>query len=102
GTIAGTGTIEGGSFTKLRPGLAALGTSVRCNEEGAAQLATLLRLHDIELIPVQLPGFSIHIDGHLAMVDVDRALVDPAGLPYTFMEQLKRRGIELIEADAAE
>jgi N-dimethylarginine dimethylaminohydrolase len=102
GTITGTGTIEGGSFVKLGPHLAALGTSVRCNEEGARQLGTLLAVQGIELITVALPGFSIHLDVHLAMVDVAAALVDVVGLPYTFMEQLKRRGIELVEADPGE
>jgi N-dimethylarginine dimethylaminohydrolase len=56
GTITGTGTIEGGSFVKLGPELAALGTSVRCNQQGARQLEALLRLQGIELITVQLPA----------------------------------------------
>lgn len=102
GTITGTGTIEGGSFVKLGPGLAALGTSVRCNDEGARQLEVLLRLQGIELIAVPLAGYSIHLDVHLAMVDAGKALVDVIGLPYTFMEDLKRRGIELVEADPNE
>jgi N-dimethylarginine dimethylaminohydrolase len=102
GTITGTGTIEGGSFVKLGPDLAALGTSVRCNEEGARQLEVLLRLQGIELITVPLAGYSIHLDGHLAMVDAGKALVDVVGLPYTFMQDLKRRGIELVEAEPSE
>ena len=44
GTITGTGTLEGGSFCKLRPGLAALGTSIRVNQEAARQLRVLLDL----------------------------------------------------------
>lgn len=98
GTITGTGTIEGGSFVKLGPDLAALGTSVRCNPEGARQLAALLALQGIELITVPLPGFTVHLDVHLAMVDVGKALVDVVGLPYTFMQDLRARGIELIQA----
>jgi N-dimethylarginine dimethylaminohydrolase len=102
GTITGTGTLEGGSFIKLAPGLAALGTSVRCNEEGARQLATLLALQGIELVVVPLPGYTVHLDVHFAMVDVATALVDVVGLPYTFMDDLRRRGFELIEADHSE
>jgi N-dimethylarginine dimethylaminohydrolase len=102
GTITGTGTIEGGSFIKLAPGLAALGTSVRCNEAGARQLETLLALQAVELLVVPLTGYSIHLDVHLAMVDVATALVDVVGLPYTFMDELRRRGFELIEADHGE
>jgi N-dimethylarginine dimethylaminohydrolase len=102
GTITGTGTIEGGSFVKLGPDLAALGTSVRCNEAGARQLEQLLRLQGIELITAPLAGYSIHLDVHLAMVDVGKALIDVVGLPYTFMQELRRRGIELVEADPGE
>jgi N-dimethylarginine dimethylaminohydrolase len=102
GTITGTGTLEGGSFMKLAPGSAALGTSVRCNEEGARQLATLLALQGIELLVVPLPGYTVHLDVHFAMVDEAMALVDVVGLPYTFMDDLRRRGFELIEADHGE
>ena len=38
-TITGAGLLEGGSFIKLRPGIAAYGTSIRCNDEGARQLS---------------------------------------------------------------
>ncbi|MDO8210250.1 dimethylarginine dimethylaminohydrolase family protein [Conexibacter sp. CPCC 206217] len=102
GTIVGSGTLEGGSFAKLRPGLAALGTSVRCNDDGAEQLRELLRRIGWELLVVPLPGFVVHLDIHFAMVDVDRALVNAEGLPYTFMEELARRGIECIWADPDE
>ncbi|HEY2601157.1 MAG TPA: arginine deiminase family protein [Thermoleophilaceae bacterium] len=102
GTITGTGTVEGGSFTKLRPGLAAFGTSIRCNEEGFRQLEALLELVGVELIRVPVAGYSIHIDLHFAMVDVDRALIDPSGLPYDFLVKLRELGIETIEAAAEE
>ena len=102
GTITGTGTVEGGSFIKLGPGLAAFGTSVRCNEEGARQLQALLGLQGIELLVVALPGYTVHLDVHLAIVDAGKALVDVVGLPYTFMAELRRRGFELIEAEHSE
>src|ERR687897_2943807 len=75
-TITGTGLLEGGSFAKLTPRVAAFGTSIRCNDEGARQLAEVLGPLGIELLVVPLSGFSIHLDGHLAMVDRDKALVD--------------------------
>jgi N-dimethylarginine dimethylaminohydrolase len=95
-TISGTGLLEGGSFAKLTPRVAAVGISIRCNEEGARQLEEVLRLLGIELLVVPLPGFSIHLDGHFAMVDRDKALVDAAGLPYWFLERLRELGIEAI------
>ena len=75
-TIHGTGLLEGGSFVKLTPTLAAYGTSFRCNDEGARQLREVLDVLGIELLVVPLAGWSIHIDGHIGMVDVDKALVD--------------------------
>ena len=95
-TIAGSGTLEGGSFIKIRPGVAALGLSTRCNDEGADQLDEVLRRLDIELLRVTLPGFSIHLDGHLAMLDRDKALINGEGLPYWFIARLQAMGIQLL------
>lgn len=95
-TVAGGGTLEGGSFVKIRPGVAALGLSARCNEEGADQLDEVLSRLDTELIRVPLAGYSIHLDGHLAMLDHDKALVDAEHLPYWFIARLTDMGIELL------
>ena len=51
----------------------------------------------IELIVVPLSGWSIHLDGHLSMVDRDKALCDVHRLPYWFPDRLRELGIELIE-----
>jgi N-dimethylarginine dimethylaminohydrolase len=101
-TVTGTGTLEGGSFVKLRPGLAAFGTSIRCNAEGARQLREVLTRIGWELIVVPLPGYTIHLDLHLAMVDDRKALIDAAGLPFDFLARLKEEGIETIHADTSE
>lgn len=101
-TITDTGTLEGGSFVKLRPGLAAFGTSIRCNPEGARQLAAVLARIGWELLVVPLAGYTIHLDLHLAMVDVDTALVDAPGLPFWFLERLRAEGIEAIHPDPDE
>jgi N-dimethylarginine dimethylaminohydrolase len=95
-TITGAGLVEGGSFVKLTPKVAAFGTSIRCNEEGARQLEETLRWLGIELLVVRLSGFSIHLDGALGMVDVDKALAHAPGLPYWFLERLSELGIEPI------
>jgi N-dimethylarginine dimethylaminohydrolase len=101
-TITGTGTLEGGSFVKLRPGLAAFGTSIRCNAEGARQLRAALERIGWELLVVPLPGYTIHLDLHLTMVGVDRALINAPGLPYEFLQELSARGIETIYPDPDE
>lgn len=101
-TLTGTATAEGGSFVKLGPHLAAFGTSIRCNAEGARQLRAILERLDMELIVVPLSGYTIHLDLHLAMLDVDKALVDVPGLPFWFLEDLQARGIEAIHPDPSE
>ena len=101
-TIMGTGLMEGGSFAKLTPAVAAFGTSIRCNDEGARQLADALRPLGIELLVVPMSGFSIHLAGDFAMVDVDKALVNAPGLPYSFLDRLTELGIEAIWCDPDE
>jgi N-dimethylarginine dimethylaminohydrolase len=102
GTLTGTATLEGGSFVKLRDGVAALGTSIRCNAEGAEQLGEILARIGWRLIVVPLPGYTIHLDLHLAMLDSDLALVHAGGLPFAFLTELERMGIELVHADPGE
>lgn len=101
-TLTGVATLEGGSFVKLRDGVAALGTSIRCNQAGAEQLRAILATLGWELIVVPLPGYTIHLDLHLAMLAPDLALIDSAGLPYTFLVRLKELGVELIEIEPGE
>ena len=101
-TLTGTATLEGGSFIKLDARTAVFGTSIRCNPEAARQLEAILDLLGMRLLVVPLTGYTIHIDLHLAMVDVDKALVDVPGLPFWFLEELRSRGIEAIAADADE
>ena len=102
GTITGTGTLEGGSYCKLRSDLHLLGTSIRCNEEGARQLRELLALMDVELLIVPVPGWSIHLDLHLAVIDPERVLVDVEHLPYDFLVTLGELGFHLVEVHPGE
>ena len=93
-TIHGTGMLEGGSFAKITPTVAAYSTSIRCNESGARAAGRDARLarHRADR----------RADGRL--VDpprralrhgrVDKALVDPLGLPWWFLDRLTELGIE--------
>jgi len=95
-TIHGAGLLEGGSFAYLRPDVAVIGISSRVNEEGARQLEDVLAVQGTRLIRVQMPGYRLHIDGALVMLDHDVALVNPVILPFVFMAELKRLGIRMI------
>ena len=56
-----------------------------------------MRRQGVELLIVELAGYDIHLDVSFLMIDKDLALVNPFGLPYSFMEDLKKRGVRLIE-----
>jgi len=47
-------------------------------------------------------GYDIFIDGSFLMVDKELALIDPTGLPYSFLERLKALGIRTIEIEPAD
>lgn len=96
-TIHGTGILEGGSFAFINPKVAVIGLSSRCNEEGARQLEEVLNVHGIELVRVQIPGYRLHIDGAFVMVNTDVALVNPARIPFVFLERLAQLGIRTVE-----
>ncbi len=96
-TVNGTGMIEGGSFAWLNSKTAVVGRSIRVNDDGIAQTAEVLSRQGVELLTVDMPGYSIHIDGHFLMIDQDLALVDASMLPYTFLMELEARNIRRIE-----
>ena len=92
-----TSRIEGGSFCWLNSKTAAVGRGMRVNDEAIEQLAEVLGRQGVDLLVVDLPAYSIHIDGWLLMVDVDLALIDPRGLAQTFLDNLAGLGIRTIE-----
>ncbi len=98
-TIAGDGLMEGGSFCLLDEKHAALGMSFRGNDSGADQVEDVLRTLGMELIRVPLPGFAMHLDGGILMVDHRKALVNVERLPYWFLRTLKELDIEPIYGD---
>ena len=96
GTIVGRGMVEGGTFSLIRPDLALYATSVRCNQEGAEQLASILGYLGIRLITLPVSGFEFHLDGSFAMIDVDRALIVAEITPHWLPELLRENGIHPI------
>ncbi len=101
-TIHGAGLMEGGSFAWINSKTAVVGRSIRVNEEGARQLEEVLAVQGVELIRVDLTGYNLHIDGVFVMIDRDLALIDPDGLPYSFLERLKELGVRTIETTPAD
>ena len=101
-TLSGLALMEGGSFAWINSRTAVIGCGVRVNREGAAQIGEVLQRQGVELIVIDLVGYDIHIDGSFLMVDRDLALIDPTGLPYSFLERLKALGVRTIEIEPAD
>ncbi|WP_210526877.1 dimethylarginine dimethylaminohydrolase family protein [Rubellimicrobium arenae] len=96
-TLSGTAVAEGGSFAWLNERTAVFALSSRGNEEGARQIEEVLRSQGVELIRIHLTGYRLHIDGIFLMIAPNLALINPAQLPFPFLEKLKALGIETIE-----
>jgi N-dimethylarginine dimethylaminohydrolase len=96
-TISGCGLLEGGSFAFITPRVAVVGLSSRVDEEGARQLEEVLRTQGVELLRIHLTGYRLHIDGMFVMIDRDTAFVNPALLPFSFLEKLNELKIRQIE-----
>jgi N-dimethylarginine dimethylaminohydrolase len=88
-TINGSGTIEGGSVMWLSPTHLAIGLSFRVNEEGARQVAEVIRAIDPEIEVKATPIFGSHIDESICMVDRHTAVVLRERLIWSFWEYLR-------------
>jgi N-dimethylarginine dimethylaminohydrolase len=96
-TIHSTGMLEGGSFAWINSKTAVVGRSIRINDEAIEQLDDVLKRQGVELLVVDLNGYTIHIDGSFVMIDKNLALVDPTQLPYWFLEKLRALGVDTVE-----
>lgn len=101
-TLSGSAIMEGGSFAWIDPKTAVIGCGVRVNREGAAQVGEILKRQGVELLVIDLVGYDIHIDAAFNMIDRDLALVDPTGLPFSFLEKLKELKVRTIEIDPSD
>ena len=101
-TLSGSALMEGGSFAWINPKTAVIGCGIRVNREGAEQVGEVLKRQGVELLAIDLVGYDIHIDGSFLMIDHDLALVDPFGLPFSFLEKLKELKVRTIEITPAD
>ncbi len=101
-TLSGTAVMEGGSFAWINPQTCVIGCGIRVNREGAEQIGEVLKRQGVDLIIIDLVGYDIHIDGSFQMVGKDLALVDPSGLPFSFLEKLKELKVRTIEITPAD
>ncbi|MEQ9300017.1 MAG: arginine deiminase family protein [Cyclobacteriaceae bacterium] len=102
GRIEAPGTIEGGDVAWIDTKTLAVGRTYRTNDDGIAQLKSLLNPHGIEVKTVELPHYKgksdvFHLMSILSPVDKDLAVVYSPLMPITFREYLLDKGYQLVE-----
>ena len=98
-TINGEGFFEGACAMWINRETVVIGTSSRTNESGVRQVEQeLANIGVTRIIRTDIPYGSIHLDGHMNMVDRNKLLAFPWHLNYDCARALLDLGIEIIEA----
>jgi arginine deiminase len=95
-SVRGKGTFEGADALWIDPQTALVATGLRTNAEGAAQVASLLREMEVEVIQVGLPYGAMHLMGTLRFADRDLAIAWPGRVPHAAVEALRVRGYSVL------
>jgi len=94
-TIAGDGLLEGADCHWLRPGLAIVGTGVRTNQSGFAQLRGWLEGHGITCLATRFDPVCQHLTGCIQSVAPDRVLVRSEAIPPETIPMLRKSGFHV-------
>ena len=99
-SVHGGGTFEGADVAWIDSDLCFLAEGLRTNEEGADQVERMLREIGVaEVVRVGLPHGAMHLDGLLALLDRDLAVIWPRRTPYKIVATLRERGYRFIEVE---
>jgi dimethylargininase len=104
GRIVAPGTVEGGDTFWLRPDLLCIGRTLRTNEAGARQLASIVG-GDVRVFDVPYwkgPGELVHLLSVVSPVADDVAVVFLPLLPAGLYALLADLGVRLVEVPDAE
>jgi arginine deiminase len=94
-SVRGNGTFEGADAMWLRPDVAIIGRGLRTNDEGAAQVASILTEMGVDVVQADQPFGSMHLMGSLRFADQNLGLAYPNRLAHRAVEALKRCGIKV-------
>jgi N-dimethylarginine dimethylaminohydrolase len=99
-SVHGRGTFEGADVAWVDEDLCFLAEGLRTNEEGADQVERMLREIGVaDVVRVGLPHGAMHLDGLLAIIDRDLAVIWPRRTPFKVVETLRKRGFRFIEVE---
>jgi N-dimethylarginine dimethylaminohydrolase len=105
-SVHGRGTFEGADALWIDRQTVLLATGLRTNEEGAAQVETLLCGMGVEVVRVALSYGSLHLLGVVNLAGPDLAVAWPWRVPHHAVQVLRERGYRVVflpdEAEAAQ
>lgn len=106
-TLDGDACAESGDLLWLDHDTLAVGMGFRTNAEGLRQLRAALEPIGVAVLPFDLPYHTgpaacLHLLSLISPVDHDLAVAYPPLMAVSLWQELRRRGIELIEAPEAE
>lgn len=106
-TLHGDARAEGGDLLWLDHDTLAVGQGFRTNSAGLCQLREALEPLGVTVIPVELPYYTgpeacLHLLSMISMVDEKLAVVYSSLMAVSFWQELKRRGIQMIEVPDGE
>ncbi len=90
------GLFEGGDFAFLDETTIAIGMADRTNETGVAEIREQLKAYGYRVLGVPLNPDYLHLDMCFNLVDDHLAVAYREGLPECFLEELKKKEIEII------
>lgn len=107
GRLEGQATGEGGDMFWLDHDTLAVGISFRTNYEAVGQLRSLLAPLGVKVLSYELPYLGgpeacLHLMSLISLVDVDLAVAYPPLMPVPLWQELRRRGIRLLEVPEEE
>jgi N-dimethylarginine dimethylaminohydrolase len=95
-SVRGGGVFEGADALWVDERTVLLTTGLRTNEEGAAQVQSLLEEMGVEVVRVDLPYGTMHLLGQINFADRDLAVVWPGRVPHRAVRLLRARGFEVL------
>lgn len=107
GRLTGEARAEGGDTMWLDHDTLAIGRGFRTNVEGVRQLRELLAPLGVTVLDYDLPYHTgpeacLHLLSLISPVDVDLAVAYPPLMPTAFWEEVRRRGVRLLEVPPGE
>ena len=99
-SVHGSATFEGADVIWVDEKLCFLAEGLRTNEEVADQVERMLREIGVaEVVRIGLPHGAMHLDGLLAIIDRDLAVIWPRRTPFKTVNILRKRGFRFIEVE---